>query len=79
MRENIQGKHNSYFHNNFVMARPEDQKKGLIDSAATDDVICRLNGYAIIPIEEYCKLRGEEVPEGTSEKIKEMNERLAEI
>ena len=79
MSEKIKGKHNSYFHNNLLVVRPEDREGiGVIDSS-TDDVICRLNGYAIVPIEEYYNLKGEDLPEGTNEKIQEMNERLAEI
>jgi hypothetical protein len=73
------GIHGSYFHNNFLIHRKEDAKKGLIDSSSCDDVICRLNGYAIIPIEEYCKLRGEDVPDGTEEKINDMNRKIHKL
>lgn len=77
----LKGRNGSYFHNNYLHARDEDRELEvvLIDAATTDDIICRLNGYAIIPIEKYYNLLQEDLPEGTSEKIKEMNERLAEI
>jgi len=73
------GHHRSYFHNNFIVHRPEDEKKGLIDAASCDDVICRLNGYAIIPLEEYCKLKGEDMPDGMSDKIDAMNRKLTKL
>jgi hypothetical protein len=74
----FQGKNNSYFHNNFLYPRDKDSRRGtpLIDGSG-EDVICRLNGYAIIPMEEYYKLKGEEISEDELKKIAEMDEKLA--
>lgn len=51
---NIKGKDGSFFHNNFVKRRESDNNT--IIHNGKDSVTCRLNGYAIIPFEEYVAL-----------------------
>lgn len=68
------GVNNSYFHNGYIKMRSDEtETRGLIASVDTEEVICRLNGYAVVPIEEYCALVNEPVPEDIEEKIKNMN------
>ena len=81
MNDRIKGENGSYFHNNLLISRPEDNagEIALIDAAATDDIICRLNGYAILPVEEYYRLKGDVMPIGDDLKIKDMRDRLNKI
>lgn len=72
----IKARDGSYFHNNFAKMR--EGEAGTVISADIDTVTCRLNGYAIIPIEEYYKLIGEPKSKITeiSTRIKITNEQL---
>ena len=74
---NIKSKDGSYFHNNLIIAREYDQKNGhmLIDGRG-DDVVVSLNGYAIIPLEEYYELKGESLPSVEADSIEDMDKRL---
>ena len=68
------GSNGSYFQNNFVHRREGDS---MIIETTPDEVICRLNGYAIIPIEEYIELTGSnDFTDGYFEAIKNFNEKL---
>jgi hypothetical protein len=72
----IKGKNVSYFYNNLIISREDE-----IDSVSIDqsgDVICRLNGYAIIPIEDYYKLIDEKLPEEITESINSKRRKLTE-
>ena len=71
----LKGKNGSYFHNNYIEISDYDGSQGthLIDNGSTEDIICRLNGYAIIPLKEYYKLKDEPVPDGDIERIAKMN------
>ena len=71
------GNNGSYFHNSYL--HPRDGTKGPIIDSSSGDVLCRLNGYAIIPIEEYYSLREEKIPEGTLENIAEMDKKIADV
>lgn len=53
-------KDGSFVHNCIIEKRHNDKARFLF-SASDDTVTCSLNGYAIIPIEEYAKLKGESV------------------
>jgi len=74
---NLKGKSGSYCHNVLLISRDDDRENSvaLIDNMP-HDVICRLNGYAIIPIEKYYELSQKPIPEGTIERIAEMNIKL---
>jgi hypothetical protein len=64
----IKGKNGSYLNNCIIVGRPID---GAIfqDDRINTDVTCMLNGYAIIPIEDYYELKGEPIPDGLAESI----------
>ena len=82
MNLQIKGVNGSFFHNSLIILRKNDQDSGraiIKETKAGDDIVCSLNGYAIVPIEEYYDLKGKEIPIDTDEKIKEMNAKLAEI
>ena len=68
----------SYFCNNIVEQRPEDRRNRvtLIDGSGVN-ITCKLNGYAIIPIEEYYRLKGKRAPSDDVESINTMNDKLA--
>lgn len=54
-------KDGSYFHNNIVVGRKGDPSEmRFYSKPGGESVVAFLNGYAIIPIEEYCRLKGSE-------------------
>ena len=65
----------SYIHNNLIIARKGD---GKLFTLSGETVSCRLNGYAIIPVEKYYKLTGEVIPENLMNKINETRTLLLE-
>ena len=75
-KEKIVGATGSYFQNNLVIRRDEDE--GLLVDGRGEDVTVYLNGYAIIPIEKYYEMKGEPVPAGSIQKIEMMRKRLNE-
>jgi hypothetical protein len=52
----------SYVHNSFIKAKENDKEKYLF-YGTSDGIYARLNGYAVVPIEEYFELIGEPVPQ----------------
>lgn len=48
----------SYLHNCYVKRRDSDPAPSLFTSDDGTDIFCSLNGYAIIPMEEYAVLVG---------------------
>ncbi len=56
----------SYVHNSFIKAKENDEGKYLF-SVTPEGIYARLDGYAIVPIEEYFELIGEPVPERVDE------------
>jgi len=54
-------KNGSYFYNNILILRENDRKSGrsIIHQDRDGSVRCMLNGYAIIPYEEYVVLKGD--------------------
>ncbi len=55
----------SYLHNSFIKPREEDREIYLF-YGTPEGIYARLNGYAIVPIEEYFELIGEPVPQSVS-------------
>ena len=51
----FKGKNGSYLHNNLIISRPDERNSLFV--CIEDDVICCLNGYAVIPIETYYELK----------------------
>jgi len=51
----------SFFHNNVIVFRKEDydNKRAIFHADGDESITAFLNGYAIIPAEEYCKLTGQ--------------------
>ena len=73
----IKGKNGSYFHNNLVIARKYDQdNEHILISGTGDDVTVNLNGYAIIPIEDYHQLNGSKLSDNEIDSIEDMDKRL---
>lgn len=52
----------SYLHNSFIKPREDDKDKYMF-YGTSEGVYARLNGYAIVPIEEYFALIGEPAPQ----------------
>lgn len=54
----LYGKHEngSYMHNCYLIPREKDRHRRLVINSDNNGVTVRLNGYAIIPLEEYAKL-----------------------
>ena len=54
----------SYCHNNIIIRRDDDPRGALFDSGFLQQsgktISAFLNGYAIIPMKEYCELTGRE-------------------
>jgi hypothetical protein len=46
-----------------LIAPKDGDREKLLFSVAADGVRARLKGYAIIPLEEYCRLTGQQLPE----------------
>lgn len=55
MGEKIKDKNGGFFHNNLLISRGDDDP---IIISEGDFITVRLNGYAIIPIEQYSELKG---------------------
>lgn len=53
------GKDGSHLHNCVIQIR-EDSKASWLFDGTGETVTCFLNGYAIIPLEEYARLTGED-------------------
>lgn len=51
----------SYMHNCHVVPRAEDRHRPIVCSSDDDGVTVMLNGYAIIPLEEYAKLADRDI------------------
>ena len=56
--EYMKATNGSYMHNCLVVRRESDPEMTIVNGS-TDNVSVSLNGYAIIPIEDYFKLKGE--------------------
>ncbi|MCG7948061.1 MAG: hypothetical protein JAZ07_17085 [Candidatus Thiodiazotropha endolucinida] len=52
-------KDGSYVHNCFVVRREDDKSPTLFYQNGNEHVSAFLNGYAVIPLEEYERLTGE--------------------
>lgn len=65
----------SYLHNCYVGRRGDDPSKHIFYSSDKTTTVC-LNGYAIIPLEEYHALRGTVMPKSEKTSIKEADEQL---
>jgi hypothetical protein len=73
----LKGKTGSYFHNNLVIARKYDHKNNnMLVNGSGDDVTVSLNGYAIIPIEDYHQLNGLKISDNEIESIENMDKKL---
>jgi len=48
----------SYVHNCIVVCRKDDPTPTLFYSKTGSSISAFLNGYAVIPIKEYCELKG---------------------
>jgi len=61
-------KNGSYFYNNILILRENDRKSGrsIIHQDRGGSVRCMLNGYAIIPLEEYYQLEDEHGEDGNN-------------
>jgi len=67
----------SYVHNCLLILRKGSKVKRLFD--LNDPIIVRLNGYAIIPMEEYIKLKPNETfSDDFMQKIRDAEEDLNE-
>ena len=73
----IKGEKGSYFHNNLVIAREYDRiNEHLLIDGSGDEVTLRLNGYAIIPMEDYCELSGLKITDNEIDSIEDMDKKL---
>ena len=70
---NLKTTSGSYFHNNLVITK---EGEGPVVEALDDEIVVRLNGYAIVPIEAYLDLKGKTVTLDQIKSIDEMNEIL---
>lgn len=53
----MSAKAQGYFKNSLLIRRECDvEKKGLVEKVKSGDVVCRLNGYAVIPMDLYKEL-----------------------
>jgi hypothetical protein len=59
----------SYFCNNRIIPRSCGQTDGIAELTPAGDVLCRMNGYAIIPLEKYYALIGKEMPADEAERV----------
>lgn len=72
--DKLTGQNGSCLHNCIIIGRKEDLEKGVtLFDGSGPNVTCRLNGYAIIPVEEYYQLKNEPVPPGTGGRIAQKN------
>ena len=72
------GKDGSYIHNCLLVRREGDPAISMVSITSDNRVTVTLNGYAIIPLAEYCKLTdNQSYLDETINRIKEADEYLA--
>jgi len=65
----------SYLHNCLLDIREDDRNRsGIFHQEGDKSMSARLNGYAIIPMEEYCKLK--DIPFNNKAEILEADRQL---
>lgn len=72
-------KENSYLHGCLIKKRDDDPSRALFTLTGETVMACHLNGYAIVPIEEYYRLQGQSVKPVTLAEIKKADEQIERI
>jgi len=67
---------NKSYVTNCIINKPREGGNPLFEWDKNGVLTTRLNGYAIMPVEEYCKLTGETPTEEMKAKIEEFNQSL---
>jgi hypothetical protein len=72
LNQNKRSTNGSYFFNGYVELRENDPNPDILFIRG-NDFFAKLNGYAVIPLEEYYKLKGDRIDVETKKKIKDFD------